>query len=367
MRLDNLHLVNFKSYAQADVTFRGQMHCFLGPNGGGKTNLLEAIHFLSLTRGFSGGSDSEFVRHGADHFHIRGKFLMGNAAKEVAVSYSHDRKKVSEDGKDYSRFSEHIGKYPVVMVAPADIELVWDGGEVRRKFFDTLLAQLDRAYLEQLGIYHRYLRQRNSLLRMQTVPMQIDRELLATYDEGLVRSAAFIHARRGELVRQIAPQVIAHYKYLVDGNEESPGIEYSSQLNELDFGKELNLRLERDAALGRTTVGIHRDDFVFTLRGHPMKSYGSQGQQKSFLIAIKLCEFDCLTAHNVFKPLLLLDDIFDKLDDQRIVQLMKLISRGTFGQIFITDARPARSMELLEKALVEPQIMRVEGGSVSVA
>lgn len=364
MRLDNLHLVNFKSYTQADLDLRGSIHCLLGPNGGGKTNLLEAIHYLSLTRGFTGGTDADFVRHGTDHFHIRGKFSIGKGAKEVSVSYSQEKKKISEDGKDYSRFSEHVGKYPIVMVVPADIELVWDGGEVRRKFFDTLLSQLDRTYLEQLGIYQRHLRQRNSLLRLQPSAAMIDRELLAAYDEGLVRSATVIHARRAALVRDLAPKLVAHYQYLVDGETEPAGIAYSSQLNELDFGKELTKRLERDAAIGRTTVGIHRDDFLFTLRGHTLKSYGSQGQQKSFLIALKLCEFDQLTAQNGFKPLLLLDDIFDKLDDNRIVQLMKLISGGAFGQIFITDARPARSLESLEKARVEPQTLRVEGGSI---
>ncbi len=367
MRLENLHLLNFKNYPDTDAAFEGSIHCFLGRNGSGKTNLLEAIHYLSLTRGATSNPDTANIRHGEDHFLIRGVFRAGEKRREVSCTYTPDRKKkIAEEGKEYGRFSEHIGKYPTVMVAPGDIELVWDGGEVRRRFFDTLLAQLDKEYLEQLMIYQTHLRHRNGLLKMYTDRQNVDRELLATYDERLVTSGEFLHKRRSAFVANLVPRVERHYAFLVKEGQEVPGINYVSDIESVDFRQELLNRLDRDIALGRTTFGVHRDDFRFMLQGYELKNYGSQGQQKSFLIALKLAEFDCLTEKNGFKPLLLLDDIFDKLDDHRIVQLMKLVAGGSFGQIFITDARPGRSMEALSEAGISAQRFLVEGGTLRV-
>ena len=366
MRLEKLHLLNFKNYKEADIEFQGNIHCFLGRNGSGKTNLLEGINYLSLSRGIAGNTDAQNVRHGADLFLIRGVFQRSDKRREITCSYTPERKKkMAEDGKEYGRFSEHIGKYPIVMVAPADIELVWDGGEVRRKFIDTLLAQLDKGYLEQLMIYQTHLRHRNGLLKMFAERRAVDHELLATYDERMAVAAEYIHKHRSEFSLRLVPLLEQHYGFFVHQGKEIPGIEYESTLDGIDFRKELLSRLDRDIAIGRTTIGIHRDDFRFTLEGYDLKNYGSQGQQKSFLIALKLAEFDCLTEKNGFKPLLLLDDIFDKLDDDRIVQLMKLISGGTFGQIFITDARPGRSMEVLKKANLTMQCLFIDQGQVS--
>lgn len=367
MRLQKLRLLNFKNYAEADAEFNGLIHCFLGRNGSGKTNLLEAIHYLSLTRGITSAPDTDHIRHGADHFLIRATFETGDRHKEITCTYTPDRKKkIAEDGKEYTRFSEHIGKYPLVLVAPGDIELVWDGGEVKRKFFDTLLSQLDREYLDHLIIYQANLRHRNGLLRMYSDRPDIDRELLATYDARLTSSGIFLHERRSAFVNRIIPMVKKHYAYVVNDSAEIPGITYASELDTLDFGKELVARLDRDLLLGRTTVGVHRDEFRFTLNDHELKTFGSQGQQKSFLIALKLAEFDCLTEKNGFKPLLLLDDIFDKLDDLRIVQLMKLVAGGSFGQIFITDARPGRSLEALHQAGISAECFFVEGGTLKM-
>ncbi len=348
-----------------EVAFDGSIHCFLGKNGSGKTNLLEAIHYLSFTRGASGGQDEANIRQGGDHFQIRGVVETEGRKNEITCSYGTDRKKrISENGKDYSRFSEHIGKYPIVLVAPGDIELVWDGSEVRRKFFDALLAQLDKQYMEQLMVYQAHLRHRNSLLRMFGERKTMDRDLLETYDERMTVAAAYLHQKRSTFVKTIIPRVLKHYAFLVNGATEIPGLNYESDLDKVDFKKELTLRLDRDIALGRTSVGIHRDEFHFTLDGFEMKRYGSQGQQKSFLIALKLAEFDSLSEKNGFKPMLLLDDIFDKLDDDRIVQLMKLVSNGAFGQIFITDARAGRSLEILSHASVRGEVFHVEEGKI---
>ncbi|MBL7864267.1 MAG: DNA replication and repair protein RecF [Cyclobacteriaceae bacterium] len=366
MRLSKLHLLNFKNYREADVEFHGLIHCFLGSNGSGKTNLLEAIHYLSLTRGASGNTDTENIRLGSDLFLVRGVFEHGEKNREVSCSFGEERKKkMSEAGKDYSRFSEHIGKYPLVMVAPADIELVWDGGEVRRKFVDTVLSQLDKQYMEKLMTYQSHLRQRNGLLKMFADRRAIDHELLATYDERMADAADYIYKKRGDFTARLTPMLQQHYGFLVMQSEEVPGISYESTLTGIDFRKELLKRLDRDILLGRTTVGIHRDDFKFSLSDHDLKSFGSQGQQKSFLIALKLAEFDCLSEKNGFKPMLLLDDIFDKLDDKRIVQLMKLVTGGMFGQIFMTDARPGRSLDALAAGGIVAQRFLVEGGNLS--
>lgn len=357
---------NFKNYIRADAEFRGSIHCFLGRNGSGKTNLLEAIHYLCLTKGITAASDAENVRQGEGHFLVRGTFLSDHRMREVSCVYAPDRKrKMAEDGKEYARFSDHIGKYPLVMVAPADIELVWDGGEVRRRFFDTLLSQFDREYLEQLILYQANLRHRNGLLKMYADRPDIDKELLATYDDRLVTAGAHLHRKRKEFVATLVPRLMDHYNFLVEGAAERVGIEYSSDLDTLDLGAELRARLSRDLILGRTTVGVHRDEFRFTLQGNDLRTFGSQGQQKSFLIALKMAEFDSLTERNGFKPLLLLDDIFDKLDDRRIVQLMKRVAEGGFGQIFLTDARPTRSREALAEAGINAQVFLVEGGTLA--
>ena len=366
MRLENLHLINFKNYAEARLEFQGNIHCFLGKNGSGKTNLLEAIHYLSFTKGGIQSSDVNNIRHGQDHLLIKGSFEKDGKSFDVACSYTSDeKKKMSENGKVYSRFSQHIGKYPLVLVAPNDIELIWDGGEIRRKFFDTLLAQLDKEYLEHLISYQAQLRQRNGLLRMFAERNSIDRDLIASYNEKLVSSGTILHNKRLDFTKQYQPIVEKRYTFLVDRPSEAAGLSYESDLHTIDFQDELNKRLERDVLAGRTTVGIHRDDFLFTLSGNDLKKFGSQGQQKSFLIALKLAEFDCLKKKNGSMPLLLLDDIFDKLDDDRIVQLMKLVSGGTFGQIFITDARPGRSLDVLREAGVKSQNLLVVEGSLA--
>ncbi len=365
MRLEKLHLVNFKNYAEATVDFVGNVHCFLGANGGGKTNLLEAIHYLGFTKGSIYPSDPSNVRHGQQEFQINGLFEKNEKKMEVSCAFSLGRRKAFlENGKEYNRFSEHIGKYPLVLVAPNDIELIWDGGEVRRKFFDSLLAQVDPSYLEQLIIYQAHLRQRNGLLRMSAGQSSLDLDLIDSYDEKIVAAGNDLHHKRASFVKEYVPLLSTRYNFLTGGLSETVDIQYVSDLEKGDFKKELQLKLEHDRLLGRTSVGIHRDDFVFTLNGYELKRYGSQGQQKSFLIALKFAEFDHFVVKKGTKPLVLLDDIFDKLDDSRTLRLMKLVSADVFGQIFITDASPGRSSEVLKKAGVKSQNFIVDDGSL---
>jgi DNA replication and repair protein RecF len=361
MRLEKLHLVNFKNYAEVVLDFHENVVCFLGKNGSGKTNLLEAIHYLSFTRGGIQGTDETNVRRGEDHFSISGRFVKDGRRFEISCTYSPDgKKKVSENGKDYGRFSSHIGKYPLVLVAPHDIELIWNGSEIRRKFFDTLFSQIDRQYLEHLISYQSHLRQRNSLLKIFAERGSTDPDLISAYDDKLVESGNILFQKRKEFASSYQPILKDRYSFLAGKSTDVAGLEYQSDLLNADFRSELTARLHKDVLIGRTTLGVHRDDYLFTLDGYELKKFGSQGQQKSFLIALKLAEYNSLQEKTGTNPLLLLDDIFDKLDDERIHHLLRLMTEGQFGQIFITDARPSRTLELLKEARVKSQTFAME-------
>lgn len=284
--------------------------------------------------------------------------------RQITCTYTLGQKKIiSEDGQDYTKFSEHVGKYPVVLIAPQDIELIWDGSEMRRKFFDSVISQLDKAYLENLIIYTNQLKQRNSLLRAFAESGKIDHDLLASYDQKLVPAANYLFTKRKEFLIEFFPFFQQHYNYLVGQSNEQVSIHYQSDLLGSNFSALLSQNLQRDIVLQRTSTGIHRDDFDFQINGFELKRHGSQGQQKSFLIALKLAEFQAIAEKKKFKPILLLDDIFDKLDDERIQQLMHLVAQGTFGQLFITDARSDRTQQIIESANLNASIFRVENGS----
>jgi DNA replication and repair protein RecF len=362
--LRELRLFNFKNYAEANLRFENPVNCFLGKNGSGKTNLLDAMHYLSFTKSAINPSDSQNIKLGENQFMIKGIFETQGKSKEVICSYLQGQKKiVREDGQDYMRFSNHVGKYPLVLIAPQDIELIWDGSEVRRKFFDSLLSQLDHEYLEDLIAYTMYIRQRNSALKLFAERGNIDRDLLGSYDQKMIPSAQRIFSKRGKFLTGFLPVFQQHYKTLADPKHEEMGIQYRSELDGNDFEELLQKNLHRDVVLQRTSTGIHRDDFLFLLNNNEVRRYGSQGQQKSFLIALKLAEFQCLAEKKTFKPLLLLDDIFDKLDDNRIRKIMQFVADGMFGQLFITDARPSRCMELLKEANLRAGLVQIENGT----
>jgi DNA replication and repair protein RecF len=361
--LRKLNLFHFKNIVEARFEFERDVICLLGKNGSGKTNLLDAIYYLSFTKSAINPSDSQNVQQGQNQFINKGEFELNGRKKEVICSFQLGQKKViREDGQDYIKFSEHVGKYPVVLIAPQDIELIWDGSEMRRKFFDTLISQLDKIYLENLIAYTNHLKQRNSLLRMFSETGSVDRDLLASYDQQIIPAGNYINTKRQNFVVDFLPFLTKHYKFLSESNEEV-NIQYKSDLQKTDFESLLQTHLQRDILLQRTSTGVHRDDFDFQMNGNELKKFGSQGQQKSFLIALKLAEFQCIAEAKQFKPIVLLDDIFDKLDDQRIRQLMRLVSQGAFGQLFLTDARQTRSQEILKEAQVGAQVFKVENGT----
>jgi len=362
--LEKLRLVNFKNYKEAFLEFPAKVNCFLGLNGSGKTNLLDAIHYLSFTKSFLNATDVHNIRHESDSFFLLGGFDFDGVKHEVSCQIQTGHKKIfREDGQDYEKMSDHIGKYPVVLISPSDIDLIKEGSEERRKFFDSMIAQIDHTYLQVLVEYHHCLKQRNGLLRMFQERQYADPDLIDTYDQRLVRTGMEIFKKRAAFILEFLPVLNVSYNILVDQEEEAT-LKYQSDFFENDFLTALKQSLSKDLALQRTTVGIHRDDYEFGFAHGELKRLGSQGQQKSFLVALKLANVEVIKKHKGFNPILLLDDIFDKLDDVRIGRLLKIVAGKNYGQLFITDAGPERTEALLKDIGVKSDIFEVKEGSI---
>jgi DNA replication and repair protein RecF len=363
--LNALRLYNFKNYQEIDLLPDPKINCFLGNNGSGKTNLLDAIHYLAFTRSAINAADAQNIRTSQSQFMVKGNFSVSGKEKEVVCAYQLGMKKVMrEDNQEYLKFSDHVGKYPVVLITPQDIELIWGGAELRRKFFDTLLSQIDSVYLENLITYTHHLKQRNSVLRKFAETGITDYTLLESYDHKIATAGTYLYNRRKSLLKEFVPLFKVHYSFIAQESAELVDIQYRSDLDKGDFETLLRSHIHRDILLQRTSVGIHRDEFLFQMNESELRKIGSQGQQKSFLISLKLCEFEVIAENKKLKPILLLDDIFDKLDDLRIRNLMKLVAEGRFGQIFITDARQDRSRQILQEANLAAKVFVVENGNL---
>jgi DNA replication and repair protein RecF len=362
MTIDHLHLFNFKNYAEADITFSKHLNILVGNNGSGKTNLLDAIYSLAFTKGSISSADQHYIKEGENQMVVRGTFTKEGKKHDLTLGLQVGQKKVfREDGQDYGKLSEHIGKYPAVLVLPDDVDLVKDGSESRRRFFDTLISQFDKAYLDSLMRYNHCLKQRNGLLKMFAESGRQDWAMIESYDSLLVPLGQQLFQKRLGFMEEFLG-VFQHYYQLLVANEPV-NLRYSSQLIEEDYKEGLFKCRPKDLALQRTSFGIHRDDFVFLLGEGDLKKLGSQGQQKSFVLSMKLAQLEILKQHKGFYPVLLLDDVFDKLDSQRIAQLLKLFP--TFGQVFLTDARPDRTLHLLDNVSLEKSIFTVEKGQIS--
>ena len=335
MILKNIDILNFKNIASAEIQFSPGVNCLLGMNGMGKSNLLEAIHFLSMGRPMNPLPDGALVRHGEEMLLVKGSFLTDSALTDtIACGFTKGKpKSLKRNGKEYRRLSEHIGRYPVVSVTPDDSEIIRGPGEERRRLMDTVISQAHPDYLTALIRYNRALENRNKMLKAG----MSDPLLFESIEAGMEEAAAFIHAFRREWVEKLAPKVELCYARL-SGEREAVSITYASRLNEQRLGDLFNERRARDLALGYTSAGIHRDDLETSLEGFSLRKLGSQGQVKTFTIALKLAVFDYLKETGGTTPLLLLDDIFDKLDASRVENIMHEVSASdTFGQIFITD------------------------------
>jgi DNA replication and repair protein RecF len=364
MRLETLDMLNFKGYEEARVAFPSRINVLVGPNGSGKTNLLDAIYYLAFTKSAFAAQDLQLVRHDQAFFMIKGSFSGGTGNHTVVGSLQPGSRKVFKvDGLEYQKLSEHIGRYPVILFAPDDVDLIREGSEPRRRFFDSLVSQIDHAYLDHLIRYNHHLKQRNSLLRMgQERAAAIDWVAVESYDHQLAQSGSYIYERRAHFVREFAPAFERYCSFMVSGQEDY-ALEYESEVSRTNYLEGLFKARSRDLVMQRTNFGIHRDDFIFQMGGREIKKLGSQGQQKSFVIAMRLAQQEILKKYKGFDPILLLDDIFDKLDDIRIGRLLEII-RGDLGQLFITDARPDRTAGLLRQSGIESSLYNIEQGSV---
>jgi DNA replication and repair protein RecF len=365
MQLRNLTLLNFKNYPESELSFSEGVNAFTGDNGAGKTNLLDAIHYLALCKSYFNPIDSQQIRHGADFFMVQGAFDHSGVADVVSCSIKKNQKKVfKRNKKEYSRLADHIGLFPLVMISPNDAAIILEGSEERRRFMDNVISQTDHQYLEELIAYTRNLQNRNALLKKIAAEGRYDPELLEVFNDQLVASGNRIFAKRQAFLVTFLPLFNLHYQRL-SREAEQVSLVYESQLLTESFDTLLQKSSEKDRILERTTAGIHKDDLLFAIDGAPLKKFGSQGQQKTFLIALKLAQYSFLKDRKGFCPLLLLDDIFDKLDDKRISRLMEMVSDKDFGQIFITDTSRERVERIFHEIGVDPRIFEVERGSIA--
>lgn len=346
MYLKRILISNYKNIGEATLEFSKKMNCISGNNGTGKTNLLDAIYYLSMTKSFFSSTDAYTFKFGEDSAAVNGTYVMDDNTEDViSIGLKRDGEKtVKKNSKVYKRISDHIGLYPIVMVSPADTVLVNGSGEERRKFLTLILSQIDKEYLKRMQSYNQLLLQRNKLLKMQN----LSGELLETIDFQMSVHADYIYRKRDELCRILVERVAAYYSNL-SGSRESVGLQYISDLQEGSLDTLLESCRERDHFLKFTSVGIHKDDIDFTLNGMPLKKCGSQGQQKSFLVALKLAQFEIMKNLHGTAPILLLDDVFDKLDMQRVEYLLGLVASDAFGQIFISDSNKVRMASIVER------------------
>ena len=366
MFLQSLKLINFKNYSSEELFLSEKINCFVGNNGAGKTNILDAVYYLSFCKSYFNSVDSQNIKHGEDFFAVHGVYKNEESLNDnVSVIQKLNKKKsVKFNKKEYSRLADHIGKIPLVMVSPYDRDLINEGSEVRRKYIDGVISQFDHIYLDNLLKYNKALMQRNALLRSFADNRYFDKASLEIWDEKLIHHGEPLFEQRKEFLKKFNPMFDKYYRILSDGKEQVEII-YNSRLFESSYPELLKTSMEKDLALKYTSAGIHKDDLIFKINGYPVKKFGSQGQQKTFVIAVKLAQFEYMRIVKKFKPILLFDDIFDKLDHKRVNQIVELVSEDNFGQVFITDTQPERIEAIFEKVDIDHKIFFIENGSVT--
>ena len=343
--LEKIVISDFRNIQLQELEFSPNVNCICGNNGEGKTNLLDAIYYLSMTKSAFASSDRFNFRHGTDEFSISGTYRMENGlSSRFAVKMSSKgEKKVRRDEKQYGKVSEHIGILPIVMVSPSDISMVSESGEERRRFVNAVLSQTDREYMSALQQYNRLLLQRNRMLKEP----EPDRSLLEVIDMRMAAFAEPVYQARKNFVDALNPIVAEYYKAL-SGDSEQVTIEYESELSKAGLDQLFAATYDKDRRFRYTTSGLQRDDFIFRMNGHPIRRYGSQGQQKSFLVSLKFAQYEIMKNRYGFAPMLLLDDVFDKLDMGRISNLLQMVASNDFGQIFITDSNKVRMSGIVD-------------------
>ena len=362
MILQQLSIINFKNIAQADLSFSDNINCFLGNNGMGKSNLLDAIYYLSFCKSFTHVVDSQNIRHGEEFFMLQGVYERNEMPEVLSCGIRRRQKKsFKRNKKEYSRLSDHIGFAPLVMVSPDDITLIQGGSEERRRFIDMVISQWDKPYLDTLIRYNKALEQRNTLLRQEVS----DPMLYEIWEEQMAHAATIIYDTRNRFLNEFIPVFNRFYNLISNGNEQV-GLSYRSHMSDGNILQQLADTRSRDLILGYTTKGIHRDDMEMTLDEYPMKRIGSQGQCKTYLIALKLAQYDFLAHNGNTTPILLLDDLFDKLDSERVERIMQLVSSDIFGQIFITDTNREYLDRIVRRTTAQHSLYSVSNGEFTL-
>lgn len=362
MRLNSLSILNYKNIAEAELHFSPKINCFIGNNGMGKTNILDAIYYLSFCKSHSNSIDSQNIMHQTEFCLIQGKYQIGENTEDIYCGMKlRQKKQFKRNKKEYERLSDHIGLLPLVLVSPDDSVLISEGSEERRKFIDGVISQYNKNYLNQLLQYNNALKQRNALLKLET---KVDESLLDIWEEQMAAYGTYIYEQRKQFIDEFIPIFQNYYTHISGGNEII-SLSYHSQHDEHDIRTRMIATRDRDKMLGYSTQGIHKDELEMMLNGYPIKRVGSQGQNKTYLISLKLAQFNFLKRTHNLSPLLLLDDIFDKLDSNRVTQIVELVSGETFGQIFITDTNREHLDSILSQMNKEYSIFFVDNGQIS--
>jgi DNA replication and repair protein RecF len=360
MFLSNIDLTNFKNHSSLKIDFNEKINCFTGDNGVGKTNLLDAIYYLCTCKSYFSGIDALNINHAEDFFMIKGDFNKDGIENSIQCSVERSKKKIfKNNNKIYKKLLDHIGKFPIVVVAPNDISLILEGSTERRKFTDACISQYDKKYLQCLVKYNKIILQRNTLLKNFAKHNVFEQTSIDIWDDQLIEPCKYIHKKRKEFIDFINPIFEENYQSISDSKHEVPKIIYKSQLHEKDIETLLKENLAKDRIVQNTSVGIHKDDLELNLNDYPIKKHGSQGQNKTFLISLKFAQFEVLKRSLNVKPILLLDDIFDKLDKKRVANIVKLVSEEHFQQIFITDTNKERLVTILKETTISNKIIEI--------
>lgn len=364
MLIKNISVLNYRNLGEVDIALSPKINCFIGSNGMGKTNLLDAIYYLSFCKSAVTVADSANIMHEEPFFMIQGAYCSDcGSNEEISCGLKRgEKKQFKRNKKNYDRLSDHIGAVPLVMISPADNELIAGGSEERRRFMDVVISQYDKNYLSALIRYNRALLQRNVLLRGEREP---DGEMLSLMEEMMLAEASVIYEGRKAFVEELVP-IFSEFHSVITGGSERVTLHYRSHASEGDLALQLRASRADDRRVGHTTKGVHRDELVMQLNGYPLKREGSQGQNKSYLVALKLAQYHFLHSKGGETPLLLLDDIFDKLDSRRVEQIINLVSGEKFGQIFITDVNREHIDNILDCIDGEYKLFEVIGGEVKM-
>lgn len=348
MFLKKISLFNYKNFSEATFEFDTKINCFVGKNGIGKTNILDAIYHLANGKSYFNPLAVQNIKHNEEFFVVDGEFEKNDRSEQIVCSLKKGQKKIlKRNGKLYEKFSDHIGFIPLVIISPADRDLITEGSETRRKFIDSVISQLDNQYLQQLIQYQKMVAQRNALLKYFALNHVFEKDTLVIYNEQLNELGQSIFEKRKDFLEKFIPIFNNYYKEISNGSE-TVQLVYQSDLSEKNTLALLEENLSKDRALQYTSVGVHKDDLSFEIDNHPIKKFGSQGQQKSFLIALKLAQFDFVKKQSGEKPILLFDDIFDKLDEFRVAKIVSMVNNDEFGQLFISDTHAERTENIVK-------------------